>query len=61
MVLLAFHDEMARDADGQGVEICPHHPDPMSTIFDHRRSGDGEHVGCIEMADDFFVPHDLFA
>lgn len=33
----------------------------MSTIFDHRRSGDGEHVGCIEMADDFFVPHDLFA
>lgn len=33
----------------------------MSTIFDHRRSDGGEHVGCIEMADDFFVAHDLFA
>ncbi|SJN36313.1 hypothetical protein FM125_11020 [Micrococcus lylae] len=31
----------------------------MSTIFDHLRSDDGEHVGYIEVVDDLFVPHDL--
>ena len=31
----------------------------MSTIFDHLRSDDGEHVGYIEMVGDLFVPHDL--